>query len=602
MPSKIRVLDEHTINKIAAGEVIESPASVVKELVENSIDAGATEITVEITGGGRQLIRVSDNGSGMNRDDALLCLERHATSKLRSVEEIFDLHTMGFRGEAIPSIAAISKFTLLTACSAEEGTLLLVEGGKILQCAAAVRSIGTTIEVKSLFFNVPVRKKFQKSPAYDANEILKIMSLLALGNPSLVFKLISNGQTMLSALNAEGSLPEQRLKKRLSDVLGNEFVSGLCPVNEKSGNIHLGGMTGFPNNTRHNRAAQYLFVNQRPIFSPLAAYAVRDGYGTSLSTGRHPVYVLYLEVPGDLVDVNVHPQKREVRFRQEALLRDLITKGISHALQKHPSCYSVPASPIVSSHFFERPFESVQLSNEKDWRFQERVCTKTFPLVETTFNDPLPFDLPLPEKSAPPKVLATIPGYILLEGTTLGEFFSGKFSQKGIVLIDQKAAYTRVVFEKLQRKSASSQPAAIQSLLIPHSIELSKVDADLLRDHIEGFNKRGIQIREIGPCSFTVDSIPQIFGNIDIQALMDYLVEDLRQMNDGKKGEEEVEKRMAHSAVRAAAAYQGRLTILEAQTLINQLVICSAPYHCPAGKSIVAAIEPEELAKQFQKW
>ena len=228
--SKIRVLDEHTINKMAAGEVIESPASVVKELVENSLDAQATDICVEIKSGGRQLIRVTDNGCGMNPDDALLCLERHATSKIKEVEDIQSIFTMGFRGEAIPSIASISKFILLTCAQEGKGTLLIVEGGKIIQCGEAVRSQGTTIEVKSLFFNVPVRKKFQKSPAYDANEILKIITILSLGHPHVKFQMIDNEKSVLqTGMPIETDFKEQ-MKDRIATVLGAEFIKACSPL------------------------------------------------------------------------------------------------------------------------------------------------------------------------------------------------------------------------------------------------------------------------------------------------------------------------------------------------------------------------------------
>src|ERR1700733_11151590 len=318
MPSRIGVLDEHTINQIAAGEVIENSASVVKELLENAIDAGSTEISVEIKAGGRQLIRVTDDGCGMCRDDAILCLERHATSKIRNLEDVYSIGTMGFRGEAIPSIASISKMTILT-CEEEgkEGTLVMVDGGKIINCVSAARSRGTTIEIKSLFFNVPVRKKFQRSPTYDGIEILKVVSIQALAHPEIKFQLIHNQNHELSLMSQTNEDFLSQLGGRVSSVVGSEFKAGLKTASFDKEKYHVQGFLGLPTYTRHNRTGQYLFINRRAVFSPFISYAVREGYGTSLATNRHPVYVLHLTLPGYLIDVNVHPQKREVRLHQE---------------------------------------------------------------------------------------------------------------------------------------------------------------------------------------------------------------------------------------------------------------------------------------------
>ena len=338
MASRIRVLNENTINKIAAGEVIENPASVVKELVENSLDAGASEICVEVVGGGRQLIRITDNGCGMNGDDALLCLERHATSKIRNVEDISEVSTMGFRGEAIPSIASISKFTLIT-CPApsEEGdsnaTMVIVDGGNLIKCCGAERSPGTTIEVKSLFFNIPVRKKFQKSPTYDSNEILKMLSILSLGNPTIKFILISNHKTVLSTTGGISDNFLTNLGERISLTLGLEFSSSLISFEEKAADFHVAGFLGKPNYHRHNRTGQYLFINQRPVFSPIISNLVREGYGPTLPTNRYPVFVLHLSLPGSFIDVNVHPQKREVRLRYEHAFRQTFIQSIEKGLR-----------------------------------------------------------------------------------------------------------------------------------------------------------------------------------------------------------------------------------------------------------------------------
>lgn len=459
MPSKIRVLSEHTINKIAAGEVIENPSSVVKELVENSLDAGATDICVEIKGGGRQLVRITDDGCGMNADDALLCLERHATSKIREVEDLHTLGTMGFRGEAVPSIAAISKFTLLT-CPQEQpstGTMLIVDGGKIIKCCPAACATGTTIEVKSLFFNVPVRKKFQKSPAYDTNEILKMLSLLALGHPDIKFQLISNQQTILTTPISQAATFLDKLGERIATVLGKDFFAFTCPLEGSKGDIRLRGFIGQPTYSRHNRTGQYLFINGRGVFSPLISYTIRDGFGPSLGTNRHPVFVLHLELPGSLIDVNVHPQKREVRLRQEAILRDLLVQSVEQALQKKGLALEVEL-PDLPPTFAPSPFPKYSFSQVTDDESPKPSVQWNAPVLKNSYRpsppplyirqepEPLLFNEP-PKSPQVPRVLTTIPSYIIVEPTSLERSREG-----GLCLVDQRAAHARIIYEKLCRQ------------------------------------------------------------------------------------------------------------------------------------------------------
>lgn len=592
MSSKIRVLNEHTINKIAAGEVIENPASVVKELVENSLDAGATEICVEIKGGGRQLIRITDNGCGMNADDAVLCLERHATSKIKDVEDIQDIYTMGFRGEAIPSIASISKFTLLTCPEgAETGTMVIVDGGRLLQCVPAACSKGTTIEVKSLFFNVPVRKKFQKSPAYDANEILKMLSLLALGHPAIKFELISNQEIVLTT--SLPTSPDQALKERIRSILGDEYVDSTCEVDLEKNNIHVKGYIGLPSNTRHNRTGQYLFINQRGVASPLVSFAVRDGYGTILPTNRHPIYVLHLNLPGSLVDVNVHPQKREVRLRQEQDLREMIVKGVENALQQTGLSFVPEYEPAPSINFAEyKPAFNFQPPSRP---YEPRASFEYTPspmMRETPQQRETPTLFESKEIETPrefvraPRVVATINRFILIDK-----------SQDGLCLVDQKAAHSRVIFERLMQQQKSAQGVPVQSLLIPHTIQLSFHEAALVREHIDLLNQLGIHIHESGPNTFLVDALPQVFGNTDIHAFICELVN----AQDGDTLTREKEKQIALAASRTSVSRDRRMALDEAQSLVTQLMQCEAPSHCPLGKPTMVQISQDEIIRFFTK-
>lgn len=572
MTSKIRVLSEQTINQIAAGEVIENPSSVVKELVENSIDAGATDICVEITGGGRQLIRITDNGWGMNADDAVLCLERHATSKIRETDDIHQVLSMGFRGEAIPSIASISKFMIITCPQgAEVGTMVIVDGGKLVQCSPAARSPGTTIEVKQLFFNVPVRKKFQRSPAYDQNEILKMLTLIALGHPNIKFQLIGNHTTLLNTTQSDFS-------GRVADVLGPEFVESCVSIDVQQGDFHLKGLIGLPGFTRHNRTGQYLFINQRAIQSPLISYAVRDGYGTALPTTRHPIYVLHLTLPSQLVDVNVHPQKKEVRLRHEQELKEFVIRSIEKNLTIE---IENETSPVPSFTFEHIPFASEEavVTNKPvfTYNFPKQAYLSPAPIVA---ENPVLFDAQ-PVKPAI-KILATIPNYILIE------------KANGFGVIDQRAAHARILFEKMSQDT----PSATQMLLIPHMLQTTPVETNLLKQNLEFIEKMGIKIHESGPNVFLIEAVPQFLSDANLNELFREL---LSGFIDGKWVEKERLKQAASSASRSALSANKRLNIVEAQSLVNQLFDCEQSAFCPKGKPTMMHLDQEDLSKLFQR-
>lgn len=640
MPSRIRVLDEHTINKIAAGEVIENPSSVVKELVENAMDAGSTEICVEIKGGGRQLIRISDNGCGMNADDALLCLERHATSKIRELEDIHSIYTMGFRGEAVPSIASISKFTLMT-CPAPEagktagdtpGTMVIVDGGKIVQCCPIARAQGTTIEVKSLFFNVPVRKKFQKSPAYDSNEILKVLSNMALGNPTIKFEFISDQKTLLTTRpDLSGKLSEKEaLKLRVNEILGSEFGSATCALEAQHGDYVIKGFVGVPGYTRHNRTGQHLFINKRAVVSPLVSIAVRDGYGSALPSNRHPVYVLHLTIPGNLVDVNVHPQKREVRLRQEQSLKEMIMQAVRNGLQhsgplsfeavdlpqmefarapEMPSVMQERSTPFPfqrKADFFDRPFSEPEITTKFEVpSFSAAMSPAPNPEYKPQRSpEPAPQLFSSPPKVTP-KVLATMKQFILIDASGLrdnGLFHSfDKSTGDGLCLIDQRAAHARVIFEKIsEQKQHEHQKMPVQSLLIPHTFETTPVESALLINYLDQLNQVGIGIRQSGPNAFLVDGIPQVFGNTDLRSLLTEIVSAISENRGSHIVQQEHERQVAIAASRAAVTHQKKLSIEEAQSLLDQLLQCKTPFQCPMGKQTLIYISYEELAKRFK--
>lgn len=584
MSNRIRVLDEVTINKIAAGEVIENPASVVKELVENSLDAGATEIHVEIVGGGRQLIRIADNGCGMSQDDALLCLERYATSKIRQLDDLEALATMGFRGEALPSIASISKMTLLTAVDdALEGTLVIIEGGRVLKCYGAARSKGTTIEVKSLFFNVPVRKKFQKSPAHDSHAVQKVMTLLALAYPEVRLELVSDQKLLLKAPAAVG-LSLEGLSQRIHKVQGDEFHSHLVPLQISAEGYQLMGYIGLPTMHRPNRLNQYLFVNRRGITSHLVSAAIREGYGTSLPAQRYPVFVLHMQLAGDLLDVNVHPQKREVRLRQEQQLRELLQRAVGDALQRGQT------SPVESSPHVMSASLLIQQPLPWDLPNAPQAIPKKAPEaspLETLFK---------PRKPSP-CVLTTLPGYLILDPASCEGLGAG---DQGLWLVDQRAAHQRILHDRL---NAALPPKAIESfgLLIPETIQLTPLEMTTLQDVLPDLEKLGIQVEPFGPQTLSIQSIPAEFDRADFPRILVELAQELQEGHGAGKLLVERRMRIVAKMSQTAVLRRVQMSLSEAQQLVSQLFQCDSPYHCPLGKPILTCLKAETLAKHFQR-
>jgi DNA mismatch repair protein MutL len=645
-PSRIRILNDLTINKIAAGEVIENPASVVKELVENSLDANAKCICVEIQEGGRQLIRISDDGWGMTQDEALLCLERHATSKIREVEDIQDLSTMGFRGEAVPSIASISKMTLLTCprgddeTKNEKGTFIFVDGGRFVSCSSAARSPGTTIEVKSLFFNVPVRRKFQKSPTFDTQEILKLLGLLALAYPSIQFELIADQKPLLKTpLQTHFSSFNELLGKRLECVLGQEYASALLPLRFKQSSYDLDGFIGSATSHKPNRTGQHLFINQRLVFSPLISAAVREGYGTMLPNHRYPLFVLHLRMPGSLLDVNVHPQKKEIRLLQGNQLKDMIIQAIQSSLrseQRHldtfPSQEEIPIPSCWAPYpSFSNASAKLPLVAEEKWEF--RSTTTDHPLTSTpqpflppttkcefsgtplsshssNFSySPTPLKHPstlllstsLNGQLSAPSVLTTLLGYCILDPFNLNVKLFGNSANKregGLALLDQRAAYSRIHYEHLLKRSSMSET---QPLLIPMTLQLTPSEAQAMHEYLSLLNQMGFGLREFGEQAFMVDAFPHFLKQDQLQNFLNLLIQDLVEMQSSRRLQMQKEEQLALAACRASLPTAKRLSIDEAQGLIQQLVACELPGQCPLGKPTCIYLAPDEVTKWFKK-
>jgi DNA mismatch repair protein MutL len=583
MTGKIRVLSDETINQVAAGEVIENPASVIKEIIENAIDAGATQISIEVLSGGFQAIKISDNGSGMSPDDAVLSLQRHATSKMIEASDLFALTTMGFRGEALASIAAISKMTLLTALEDAPAVHLEIEGGKIHHIAPGARGRGTTVEVRSLFYNVPARKKFQKSVAASSGEITKTVSQLALAHPEIGFELIQQKHSQFSLPASDDEPFPLVLKRRVAFLLGEEFLRSAHVLETDEGSYKARGWIGDPLFSRRNRSGQYLFVNRRPVFCPAVSFAVRDAYGTRLSTDRHPVYLLHLSIPSELLDVNVHPQKKEIRLREEDRVKYALHSAVNQAL-----------------------FSNESLTNEANFpsfKIDEVSC----PLVvspQPDFSAPLAFKEEMNALShrefsleVEIHVIGLYRHYCLVEANSLPRSFS---FEAGIVWIDLLSVESRLQFEAMIRNSKASARLT-QGLLIPLALSYSKAEAELLSGHLENIQNLGMQIREIGQTVFLIEAIPPFLEEGEVAIVLEELIAELQDMDREKSLIEEKNRRLAACICRQIRRHKKSYAVTEAVYLIKELLQAEDPFHCPRGKKILYPIGEEELESYFTR-
>ncbi len=491
MVTRIHHLDSLTIDKIAAGEVIEMPASCVKELIDNALDAGATEVQIEIVLGGRELIRVTDNGCGMCKEDVLACIERHATSKITTVEDLDHLVLRGFRGEALSSIVAISQLTITSAEQSDattgqilKATSLVAEGGVVKRVLDTSGRGGTSLEVRSLFYNVPARRKFLKSPHKDTQEISKVVTLLALSAPSVGFRLIVDGlQTLFCQPVADGSTVT-----RICSLFGEPFQSDSFEVHQEQDGFSLHGIIASPSQARSTRAAQYLIVNGRPVHSLPISYAVKNGYGTAIEQGKHPAFALHLTLEAGMIDINVHPQKREIRLADEEWVRVLIQEAISKTLFG-----SFVSSPSIDSPSTP-PFQPVE-----------------YPFPDgSTFDEPL---LALEEKTEEKPVALAV----------IGDVAVFRSSSDRMLLLDLKQAMKAIWYRELDQQTSG---CATTPLLVPIPLHCTVAEAALLRPRVPLLEKLGFMVREIGPTLFSVDGLPAHLDEVDVRKLLFCIVED----------------------------------------------------------------------------
>ena len=583
--SRIRLLPEIVASQVAAGEVVERPASVVKELIENSVDAGASKIDILIRRGGISLVRVIDDGCGMDRDDALLSLERHATSKIRSAADLHAIATLGFRGEALPSIASVSRFRLTTReAGAVAGTEIIVNGGKIDIVRDGGEPPGTQVEVRSLFYNLPGRRKFLRSENTESRNIEHQLHLQAIGHPEIAFTFVRDDRLVFQLPRAAN------LHDRIRDLHGSELLERLLPLTSAGlGKIDVGGLIGQAGVSRQTRAQQLVFVNGRAIESPVVTAGLREGYHTALMKGQFPVTFLFLNLDPASVDVNVHPAKREVRFRDPSAVREAVVNSIRRALQagrghwqekfRAPNVSQTSALPIERE---TRPIEVQQ-------------TIETLPrVVPSEFEGPrkLPDTTPAEER-----IDKKVPQQFQIIGV-LNKLYVLMENADGLVLVDQHAAHERILFEELRRRM-EEQGVSSQKLLLPQTFDLSPRDAEWVERNMSILQKMGIGIEGFGPNTFKIDCLPAFLKTSDPVSFMQRVVDDLKSASNSSSalrlGEEMIAKTVCRHAVKA----NDPLRYLEVEKLIQDLLGCDLPYCCPHGRPTMIQISLAELEKKF---
>lgn len=634
MADIIKLLPDSLANQIAAGEVIQRPASLVKELLENSIDAGSTRIQLVVRDAGKALIQVSDNGSGMSEIDARMCFERHATSKIKQVDDLFNLATMGFRGEALASIAAVAQVEMKTRTAEEEvGTHIYIEGSVLKfqqpgQCAK-----GTMLAVKNLFFNVPARRNFLKSNQIEMRHIIEEFQRVAMPNPKIEFSLVHNDTEMYR-------LPAANLRKRIVNLIGQHLNDRLMPVEENTDFVRIYGFIGKPEFGRKNRNEQYFFVNERFIRSGYLHNAVMNAYADLLPKDTFPVYFLFIDIQPSRIDVNVHPTKQEIKFEDEKLVYTYMQAAVKRAIgnytltpmldfeqdmpldliatgRKQPPTTTSTVTPPMAKNTSAMP-DSGQWQRPKiptNWEelYRLQPLEELLPSSETTAMSSLSNELSEIEN---PTETITVESRINeqvelglsgVEGVTataapplqIHQTYILSHIQSGFILIHQQLASERILYEKNMRNLAN-QSISSQKLLFPQTLQLSRADADLLQQIIPELNALGYDISFFGQDTFIAHGIPT-WGNptgLSEQQVIEQLLEHYK--TNAQQMKTEKAQQVARALAQQYAVKVGqKLTTTEMEALIDQLFACELPYLSPTGKPTFVTYRLEDIAKQF---
>ena len=596
-PKPIRLLPDHVANKIAAGEVVERPASVLKELIENALDAGATEIEVELLGGGRRLIRVTDNGSGMSRDDALMSVERHATSKIRDVDDIERVHTLGFRGEALAAIASVSRFELTTRPHDDlSGTTLSIAAGRMNQVSEAGAPPGTSILVRNLFFNVPARRKFLRTDQTELAHARQVFLVHALAHPQAGFRLVVEEKEVYRL--AAGATLDERIRQ----LFGARLLESLRPVQYEDIEARVGGYAGLGRISRADRNEQYIFVNGRAASAAVVGHAIREAYNTIIPKGRHPVLFLFIDVDPEQVDVNVHPTKKEVRFRRTREVRDAVMKALDGALREEqgrvgpaPTPWTPPLSTGLASDRVEVP------------RIRIADLPELQPFAYPREEEEPPADADRPPEDTRPgtriepvddEAIGSAPwSWCRILGQA-GGLYVVMETDGGMVLMDPHAAHERVLFERFM-KQLLRRNVRSQGLLVPESVDLSPQDMECVQQHMDLLREMGFGIAEFGGDTVLVDALPSCLGNVSATSVLGQVARSLEEAGPRGGTERFAEERVAKAACKAAVKANDLLKVEEIEQLVVDLARADMPYTCPHGRPTIIFMSYRELNRKF---
>jgi DNA mismatch repair protein MutL len=646
--SKIRVLSDHVANQIAAGEVVERPASVAKELVENAIDADATRISLDIEGGGRRLLKVSDDGEGMVRDDALLAFERHATSKISRSEDLSAIATLGFRGEALASIASVARVELLTRTEdAAAGTRVIIEGGRMRDVKDAAHPRGTTITVRDLFFNVPARRKFLRSEATETFHLTNLVTHYALAHPEIAFSLTHNGRELLRAS------PAQDLRERAYQIFGPEFLANLLEVNGSFSEVaSVRGYVSAPRDRRTSRDAQYLFVNGRFVRDRLIGRALSEGYRSILPHGVYPAALLFIQTPLQEVDVNVHPAKTEVRFRRAAAVADAVREAVRAALASEGYTEKSIAAAVTSEHTFSEPppplypMNTSDVISSSDWSESSPTsATRYEPDYQTGYSsdteqaridfqpeivDDLNEDVqsrihpavaPEPEQTQSP-VVSNIPktalpplasadkfvSNVTVESLSrnirplgqLDESFIVAIDDEGLLLIDQHVAHERILFDKY-RALEGARRAKSQNLLVPETFDLTPAQTavfDLVSEELES---HGFELMKLSGRTVAIRATPADLPAAEARNMLSEVLDAVDHEKQGLARETLRDEIAASLACHAAIKVNMPLAPEKMRWLIDRLLLTSSPTTCPHGRPVILRLATRDILKGFHR-
>jgi len=613
--SKIRVLADHVANQIAAGEVVERPASVAKELVENSIDAGAKRITIEIEAGGRRLLKVSDDGEGMVRDDAVLAFERHATSKIRVTEDLAAIGTLGFRGEALASIASVAKVELTTCTEdAKAATRVTIEGGRMRDVKDAAHPRGTTIAVRDLFFNIPARRKFLRSEATETYHLTNLVTHYALAHPEIAFTFVNNGREVVRAA------PAKDLRERAYQIFGAEFLENLLEVN--SGDVQVARVSGYvsaPRDRRTSRDSQYLFVNRRFVRDRMIGRALSEGYRSILPHGVYPAALLFIETPLEEVDVNVHPAKTEVRFRRQAAVVDAVREAVRVALasasyvppQEQPRIPEpiMTATAAVSSiapqpriEFTPPPMPPpppprvpAESSGEEIARDIEVMIQSVIRSVSSAALPPLNSAEKLAREVTPESLNANIRPLGQLE-----ESFIIATDDDGLLLIDQHVAHERVLFDKYRALEAERRSES-QQLLVPETFDLTPAQAAVFDDLAPELENYGFELMRLSGRTVAIKAVPADLPGSEARNMLFELLETVDAEKKSSARETLRDEIAASLACHAAIKVNMPLAPEKMRWLIDRLLQTSSPTTCPHGRPVILRLRTRDILKGFHR-